>query len=398
MPKDEVIDLANLKIVIRFVDKDFSRYTLFIPLFKFSKSFLKLEEKFSRHLKLNYQPKRYELAKIANSVTSLISCGIDRFIRMDDEFKIERGLAKSLGFPQGFFTSRTVYRFFQSFNGYNINQLERINLEILREQKVSWFPNTGPVFVDLDMNTKSVEGKKFEKAALGYNRKKPGRLSLNWTVGHIAKVALFSQLHSGRTPGVVVLKDQVEHLEKLLRKLNLDPTDRRFVWRVDGGYFSWDSLTFLNQRRFITRLKVNLKVLKPWLARKETFDRLDWNKYTKASYYADLGVVHFPEVGKEGIAFRVVLVKTYRSYRRRKGKRKKILIYPLCTDLFDWKAKSIVKAYRGRQVVEDCFRDTNQAFYANKLPSSSFHGNQAFLWFILLAYNQFFFFQKFPPS
>lgn len=68
---------------------------------------------------------------------------------------------------------------------------------------------------------------------------------------------------------------------------------------------------------------------------------------------------------------------------------------PVCTNLSGWKAKSIVKAYRGRQIVENCFRDTNQAFYSNKLPSGSFHGNQAFLWFICLAYNLFFFFQKF---
>lgn len=115
--ENDEVDLKNLKIVLRFVDKDFSRYTLFAPLFKFSKSFLRLEEKFSRYLKLKYKPKRYPVAKMADSVVSLVCCGVDRFVRMDDEFRIERGLAKSLGFPHGFFTSRTVYRFFQSFNG-----------------------------------------------------------------------------------------------------------------------------------------------------------------------------------------------------------------------------------------------------------------------------------------
>lgn len=393
MDENDVIDLAKLKIVIRFVDKDFSRYTLFVPLFKFSKSSLKLEEKFSHHLKLRYKPRYYDLSRIANSVTSLICCGIDRFVRMDDEFEVERGLARSLGFPRGFPSSVTIYRFFKSFTGYNVNQLERVNLEILKEQKERWFPQAGPVFIDLDMNTKSVEGKKIEKAALGYNRKRPGRLCLNWTVGHIAKVALFSQLHTGTTSGRTILKKQIRHLEKLMEKLDLDPKNSRFVFRIDGGYFSWDNLKFMSKRKFLTRLPVNLTILKPLLAKKN-LEALKWRKYGGASEFVDLGEVYFPDVGRDGTDFRVVLVRVHR-----KKKRKKVtMLYPLCTDLFDWKAKSIVKAYRGRQIVENCFRDTNQAFYSDKLPSSTFHGNQAFLWFICLAYNLFFFFRNSPRS
>lgn len=396
--ENDEIDLKNLKIVIRFVKKDFSRYTLFIPLFKFSKSFLKLEEKFFHHLKLKYNPKRYPVAKMADAVVSLVCCGVERFVRMDDKFKVEKGLAKSLGFPHGFFTSRTAYRFFQSFNGWNIRQLERINLEVLREQKEYWYPQAGSVFVDLDMNTKSVEGKKIEKATLGYNRKKPGRLCLNWSVGYVGKVAFFSELHSGTTSGKTTLKTQIKYLEKLIKKLGFDPEDQRFVFRIDGGYFSWRNLAFMNRRRFLTRLPINLSVLKP-LLREKNLKSLKWKKYGGASEFVDLGLINFSEVGnpRTGTDLRIVLVRTYRRKRRR-GRGTKIYLYPLCTNLFDWKAKSIVKAYRGRQILENCFRDTNQAFYSDKLPSSTFHGNQAFLWFICLAYNLFFFFQKLPRN
>lgn len=376
MRKNEEVDLANLKIVIRFVKKDFSRYTFFIPLFKFSKVFLQLENKFFRILKLNYKPKRYLVPKIADLGVSLICCGIDRFVRTDDEFRVERGLAKSLGFPKGFPTSDTLYRFFKAFNGYNIRQLERVNLEVLKEQKEHWYFPTGSVFVDLDMNTKSVEGKQIEKAMLGYNRKSPGRLSLAWTVGHIAKVALYSELHTGKTSGRTVLRRQIEHLEKLMKKLEIK--ESRIVWRVDGGYFSGENLRFLNERRFLMRVPKNLKVLQG-VRRGD----LPWYKYGKHSEYTDVGGIDLPELG---LNLRLVLVKTHRQ--------KKVLLYPLIGNLFNWKAESIVKAYRGRQIVENCFRDTNQAFYSNKLPSSSFQGNQAFLWLICLAYNQFFFFQK----
>lgn len=231
---NEAWDLDKLKIVIRFVNKDFSRYTLFIPLFKFSKSFLKLEEKFSAYLRLKYRSQRYKVSKIANLAASLICCGIDRFVRMDDEFRIERGLAKSLGFPNGFPTSDTIYRFFNSFNGWSVNQLEKVNLELLREQKNNWHSKNGSVFIDLDMNTKSVEGKQFEKAALGYNRKKPGRLSFNWTVAHIAKVALYSELNTGKTSGKIVLRRQVKHIEKLFKKLNIENNQFFFFQRARG--------------------------------------------------------------------------------------------------------------------------------------------------------------------
>lgn len=380
--ENEIWDLDKLKLVIRFVNKDFSRYTMFLPLFKFSKSFLKLENKFSANLKLKRQPKRYEVSKIANLASSLICCGVDRFVRIDDEFQVERGLAKSLGLAKGFPSSSTIYRFFSSFNGWNVNQLEKVNLELLKEQKNNWYPKTGSVFIDLDMNTKSVEGKQFEKAKLGYNRKRPGRLSLSWTVAHIAKVALYSELDTGKASGRIVLERQVKHVEKLLKNLNIEISNKhsnRIIWRIDGGYFSFDNLKFLNERKFITRLPCNLKVIQPcWKD-----EKLKWKKYGKHCEYADVGKIKFPDAGAN---FRIVLLKVYRK--------KKILLYPLCTNIFDWDAKIIVKAYRGRQIVENCFRDTNQAFYSDKLPSGTFHGNQAFLWFIILAYNQFFFFQK----
>lgn len=383
--ENEVWDLENLKLVLRFVRKDFSRYTLFIPLFKFSKSFLRLEDKFSRILRLNYRPKVYKLAKIANSITSLVCCGIDRFVRLDDEFRVERGLAKSLGFPNGFFSSDTAYRFFCSFNGWNINQLEKVNLELLKEQKKHWHHKTGSLFIDLDMNTKSVEGKQIEMAALGYNRKRPGRLSLQWTIAHISKVALYSELHKGTASGKTILKKQVRYIEKLLDKLNITDKDRknRIVWRIDGGYFSGNNLSFMSKRRFITRIPKNLKALQSYWKDKN----LKWRAYSKSTDYADIGKVLFPEIK---LNLRVVLMRTL--------KKKKLSHYALCSNLLDWTAKNIVKAYRGRQIIEDCFRDTNQAFYSNKLPSSTFYGNAAFLWFIVLAYNQFFFFQKSPAQ
>lgn len=391
--KKDDFDLTSSNVILSYVNKDFSRYTLFVPLFKFSKVFLGLEDKFARYLKIKCFSRLYEVTKIANCVTSLICCGIDRFVRLDDEFVSERGLAKILGFPNGFFSSRTAYRFFEAFTGYNISQLEKVNLALLTEQKEYWYPKTGPMFVDLDMNTKSVEGKQIEKATRGYNRKSPGRLCLYWTIVHIAKVALFSELSSGGTSGKTILQKQIEHTEKLICMLGINSNisskgnsqSKRIIYRVDGGYFSFNNLNFLNQRKFITRIPVNLSILKPFL-KENYYSKLKWKKYSDWCEYVDLGNIDVPTGETEKTSLHLIFVRVLRK--------RKTILYPLITNLFSWNTKSIVKGYRGRQIIENCFRDTNQAFYSNKLPSSKFHGNQAFLWFIVLAYNTFFFFQK----
>ena len=84
--KSSATDPRDLPIRLAFVDKDYSRYTLFPILFKFSKVFLNLENKISRHLKINSKPSKYPVPKIANSIVNLLCCGIDRFVRLDDEF------------------------------------------------------------------------------------------------------------------------------------------------------------------------------------------------------------------------------------------------------------------------------------------------------------------------
>lgn len=393
--ESDTTDPRGLPIRITFVDKDYSRYALFPILFKFSKVFLDLENKFHCFLKIKSKTDGYPVPKIANSIVNLICCGVDRFVRLDDEFSCELGLAKYLGFRKGFPTSDTIYRFFRKFDGYNLRQLQKINLQILNENKKWWLFKDRTLFVDIDMNIKSVEGKKIEEARVGYNHRRPGRKSLKWTIIHVAKVALYSDLHSGTTSEQKLLKRQLLKIEKLLSKLGIefkgkggsenDKGENKVVLRVDGGYVTYDNLITLNDYRFISRLRVDLTVVEPMFSKIDSAEGIGWKTYSKQSSYYDFGQTTFSK--SDNLKFRVIIVRVIRK--------RKILYYPLCTNLFDWDAKSIVKAYRGRQIIENMFRDTNQAFYSDKLPSMKYYANKAFLWFVVLAYNQFFFFRKY---
>lgn len=376
----------ELPIRITFVDKDYSRYALFPILFKFSKVFLGLENKIARHLKVKSKPDGYPVLRIANSIVNLICCGVDRFARMDDEFSCETGLAKYLGFERGFPASDTIYRFFRKFDGFNLRQMQRINLELLGENKSLWLPGSRALFVDIDLNVKSVEGKKIEKARVGYNRYRPGRKSLKWTIVHVSKVALYSDLHSGTTSEKKLLKKQLLRTEKLLGKLRIDFKDKdKVVLRVDGGYVTYENLITLNDYRFIGRLRTDLVVVKPLFQRINSLKGVPWKHYSNQSSYCDFGQIVFPE--SQNLKLRIVVVRVAR--------RNKTIYYPLGTNILGWDARSIVKAYRGRQIIENMFRDTNQAFYSNKLPSMKYCANCAYLWFVVLAYNQFFFFRKY---
>ena len=404
------IDYRDLPIKLSFVDKDYSRYTLFPILFKFSKVFLKFENRFSRYLKLNYKSKKYLTVKMANFIVSMISMGIGRFERLNDEFACETGLIKYLGF-ESVPHSTTVQRFLRVFNGYNIRQLERVNLSLLSDHKDLWYYPERTLFVDIDMNVKSLEGVKTEKAAYGYNRRRPGRKSLKWTIVQISQVALYSELHAGNVVEKPLLKSQLTKTEKLLSRMKINFRDnRKIVLRVDGGYVTYANLHYLIEQkyRFITRLRSNLKILKPIYKQIENGE-IEWEKYSKFTSYTEYGNVDVEieipveendtntitdekssETKIETITLRLVIIRL----RKVRGKKTTLQYYPIGTNIYDWNPRSIVKSYRGRQRVENFFKDTNQAFHSSKLPSLKYYANHAFLWFTVLAYNQSFFFHK----
>lgn len=404
------IDYSELPLEIVFDNKDYSRYTLFPILFRYSKVFLKMENRFDQYLKLNYKSRRYPTVKMANFIVSMISMGIGRFERLNDEFACETGIVKYLGFKK-VPHSTTVQRFLKAFNGYNIRQLEKVNLSLLKDMKELWFYPERTLFVDIDMNVKNLEGVKTEKANYGYNRLRPGRMSLKWTIVQIAKVALYSDLHAGNVVEKPLLRKQLNKIEKLLTQMDIDfKNNKNVVLRIDGGYVTFANLEYLIEKgyRFITRLRTDLKALKPIFKQIED-KRIEWEKYSKFTSYADCGDIKFkfeipvendekegensqsvPEMKTVTIKLRIVMIRL----KKIRGTKTSIQYYPIATVIYDWNPKSIVKGYRGRQKVENFFKDTNQAFHASKLPSLKYHANSTFLWFTVLAYNQFFFFQR----
>ena len=118
----------------------------------------------------------------------------------------ETGLAKVNGMER-FPKKTTFFDFLSSFTGNHTNQLARVHREMVRENRDLWLPKRGPYPIDIDLNTKSVEGRKIEKAIQGYNKKRPGRMCLQWSRGLFCGIPFWSKLHSGNTNSIQSLEE-----------------------------------------------------------------------------------------------------------------------------------------------------------------------------------------------
>lgn len=374
------------KLVLQFTNEDFSSYTLSPLLVKYMEELLHLESLFGANLSIKKRYSHFSIGKLSFLCVLLILLGIERFSHLSSRWVRETGLAKVMGIHS--LPRKTTFAdFFNSFSGYHTEQLKRIHKILVRERRMDWFPSRGPYFVDLDLSTKSVEGKKIQKATLGYNKKRRGRLCLQWSRGLFCGIPFWSKLFSGNVNSKQSLREDLIWLMQEIRAYT--PLNKSsIVIRLDGGYWSPELLKALDYPFLIHG---------PML-KELNFSALIKNPETAWSAYSD--TTEFLDSGRKdlscGLSLRVILVKQMeRSQKPYSTKAKpRFIYYPIMTNLHHWSGKTIIKAYRGRQVIENHFKEVNQAFYSNKLPSGKLRANEAFLWFVTFAYTISFFFKR----
>jgi len=338
---------------------------------------------------------------------------MDRIERLNDSFRNEIGLAKFIGLKRLPF-STTLQRYLHRHSGFNINQLLQVNYSLIKNNISSWYNPHKTLFVDIDMNVKPVEGKHHEKANYGYNPNNMGRHSLKMSLVYVCGLCLYLDLHKGSQSEVKLLKEQVDKTKSILKKKIFDSNFKfkNLVFRVDGGYVTYENINYLvaNNYKFLTRLKINSKPLKQHIKNIKIEDSKNpeskkWKVFNNSNYqkYKDLGEIEFKIIDKENneeylldTKLRVVIVRLKRITTNKKIT--KYIYYPIATNLLEFKPLSIIKAYRKRQHIENSFRELNQAFNANKLPSTKYNSNKAYLVYTIIAYNSFFFFQKHPTN
>lgn len=372
------------KLILEFVDEDYSAYTLAPLLVKFMREFLGLESLLEANLTIKKRYSTFSVGKLAFLGILFIMLGIERFSHLSNKWIRETGLAK-VNRLKSFPRKTTFADFLNSFSGYHTEQLKRVHRELVRQNREYWLPPRGPYFIDIDLNTKSVEGKKIQSAALGYNRKRQGRMCLQWSRGLFCGIPFWSKLFSGNKNSKQTLREDLIWLKQEIASY-APHTLAQLVVRLDGGYWSPELLKSLDLPWLIHGPMLKCLGMDELIKDSKT----KWQSYSKTTEFFDLGRRN---VGKE-LEARVLLVKQVERSQKSFSKKPKYIYYALMTSLTHWSAKAIIKGYRGRQVIENHFKETNQAFFSNKLPSGKLRANEAFLWFVTFAYTISTFFKR----
>lgn len=378
------MDLRNIEnIKIKYnKNNEYSRFGL-LPLFIwYLRDILELEKRFQtltvktkrNHEKpIKYREKPYTEEKISLAFIVLILLQIERFYKIKDTLSDEIGIAKLIGLEK-FFSDQTAYNFINAFQKWHIDQLQRINTKLLLDFGSS-FHQDFPV-IDVDMTTFSLESKLREGAVPGYNKKNKGKPCYQWSVSFCSGEAISNRLAEGNTASLSNFMEMLENIEKLL-------PSKLYMMRLDSGYLSAEVLNYIADKNLFVVCGCSYSYV---MAQPENkLKQIEWNEYDENTWLFDLGVTKVVKKAKDD--FRVILVKK----KQEEIKIKKVieyLHYAIVTNFYIHQTPEIIyNEYHKRQTIENFFKEVKNPFNSTKMPSSLFRGNEAYLYFEVIAYN-----------
>lgn len=238
--------------------------------------------------------------------------------------------------------------------------------------------------LDLDSQTISLESRKREKAVRGYNKKKKGKPCYQWNVAFIKGEVATCLLRAGNTHGITCFKELVtETKEKLNKPIS--------IIRVDGAYLSGDIIDLILEEglQVVTTEKYN------WIISQYSIkvDPSLWEDYDEDTRLYDLG--YGKVLSTTDKELRAILVEKRQHPFPGKRKRAKILRYAIVENLSIRLSPSVLyEFYQQRQTIENFFKESNGSFNSGKMPSQKFRANEAYLVYMVIAYNCFQWFRK----
>ena len=130
------------------------------------------------------------------------------------------------------------------------------------------------------------------------------------------------------------------------------------------------------------------------MAQKPKVDPDKWKAYDEKTMIYDLGMARVTSTVKRD--YRIIIVikeqEPFKGDRRKKVKKVRYAIVenlPLRLDAF-----ALYQFYCGRQTIENFFKEAKNPFNAGKMPSEKFRACEAYLQFVVIAYNLFEWFKK----
>jgi len=377
MPTTDIRD-----ILVEFEGENLSKYGLFPLFIWYLNDVIRLPEYFAQisvNRKRNHSRKRrgrkpqYTDTQMCMGLVAVFTLGIPRIYQINDLLSTETKLANLIGLPQ-FFDQSTAHRYLNRFEKWHVDQLDRIDTQMLAQHGESMRQDI--VLLDVDSQTHTLESRKREGAVVGGNRKKPGKPCLQWNVGFVRGEVVAQRLMAGNTHGIKSLEWMVSHVQK---KLGCSPS----ILRLDGGYLSKDTLNYVVEHHHYLCMSARYDWI---LAQGIQIDEAKWIRCDEKTRLYELGLSRV--ISTTPHRFRTILVEKEQEPYPNSKSQKKILRYGIIEKLpFSPTPEELHHFYHGRQTIEQFFKESTGPFNAGKMPSQEFRGNEAYLRLVTIAEN-----------
>jgi len=330
---------------------------------------------------------------MALGIIAVILSGLRSFEKIDERLQPERKLAEVLGLRR--FLDKTYARkFLGEFSLFHVRQLERINTRILREFGGSL--NQRISIVDLDFAVRPPKRTKAERVTKTRGPIKRTPHQYIWAICSSKEEIVSHKLGQGAV-------DSFQHFVSLIDDVRSKTALMRMIMRVNGEYIGGAHLAHLVQEGFHLISHVEWDI---FLRCNEDLDvhDLPWTFFTddESEDKNGKGIMHIKlcDVGEKvartecPYGFRSVLVEIIRenmATRKRRRHRRYVIIHNIPGIENE---RACYEFYRHRQTIENIFKGGKNPFTHGKMPSGRFRANEAYLNFVIIAYNLFTLFKK----
>jgi len=281
----------------------------------------------------------------------------------------------------------SLFRFLKSFRAFEIEQLEEINRKLMK--KFSKIKGPLEVTLDFDATLIPLYGHQ-EGSAIGYNPYKPGRPSYYPKLAFVAETGemLLVKLEPGN---VKATSGFLEFYKRAKEKL-----PRNYVLtyvRGDVAFYKEEFLQAFEDDCIFYAIKVRKdpylkKVI--YLTAEEEFKALD-----EGGEISTTIIEHLPKTGRK--PRRYVVVRKLKEDVEQQGylfEEERYCYQVIVTNMEDKSAEEIWRFYNARCNSENSVKEAKESFHLDKMPSSGFLANEAYLRLVQLAYNLIIYFKE----
>lgn len=289
--------------------------------------------------------------------------------------KVFQRLAGLFAFP----VPSTITRFLKKLRVSAAAKVAQVNIDLLNKIREG-FKDMAMISLDLDSHVSTVYGKQ-QRAALGYNPKKPGRQSYHPLLCFIGETRDFlcGKFRSGdqhtSNGAVKFLRETLQLLPDHFKKLRV---------RADSGFFSTEFLKFLEGKSLEYFIAVPLQ---PWVQR-----LMRGHRFRKHNRHIDVCDFYFCLGGVLTVRFVAIRMRLKKGERPKRdlplfGGREAKYDYQVIATNSLMAQIDVWRTYNGRACCENFIKEGIYSFGLDRIVSHEWAGNSTWFQLVMLSYN-----------